>query len=408
MKILIISPCYAPDLGPSASMLAMLAENLVSLGNQVTVLAAVPHFPTGFVAREYRQRLWTWEYRSGVRVGRAWIPSGSRANLVHRALTFLVYQVLVTLAGLKLEYDVAFIANPAIETGLALICLGWLRRKPVVFGVWDVYPEVGVRMGLFRSQIIIQMVAFLEDVCLQTAQCVQVLGERFVADLAPHRIKYERITIIPPWLDTELIRPLPRQNSFSHEHKLDRKFVVLYAGNLGLTQGLEVVLAAARRLANEPEILFVFVGDGAGKEQLIRRAYGLDNVRFLPFQPRGRVPEMLASADLSLVVLKRGIGSSCLPSKIFSILSSARPVLACVDKNSEAWNLIERSRSGLCVLPENPEAIVQAILYLKKDPARGELMGRNGRLWAKKYHSSQAAAKQFEILLGRVVETGKQ
>ena len=408
MKILIVSPCYAPDLGPSAPMLAILAENLVSSGNQVTVLAAVPHFPTGFVSQQYRRRLWIWEYRNGVHVGRAWIPSGNRANLVHRSLTFVVYQILVTLAGLTLEYDVAFIANPAIETGLPFICLGWMRRKPVVFGVWDVYPEVGVRMGLFRNQIIIRTIALLEDVCLHTAQCIQVLGDGFVADLTYHRIKCEHIVIIPPWLDTELIRPLPRQNSFSHEHKLDEKFVVLYAGNLGLTQGLDVVLEAARRLTNEPEILFVFVGEGAGKEQLVRQAYGLDNVRFLPLQPRTRVPEMLASADLSLVVLKRGIGASSLPSKMFSILSSARPVLACVDKNSDAWNLIERSQSGLCVLPEDPEAIVGAILSLKKEPVLGELMGRKGRIWAKKYHSPQAAAEQFELLLGRVVENGRR
>ena len=120
-------------------------------------------------------------------------------------MTFLVYQILVTLAGLRLKYDVAFIVNPAIETGLPFVVLGWLRQKPVVFGVWDVYPEVGVRMGLFRNRVVVRLVAFLEDICLHTARYIQVLGEGFVADLASHGIKSEHIVVIPPWLDIELI-----------------------------------------------------------------------------------------------------------------------------------------------------------------------------------------------------------
>ena len=154
---------------------------------------------------------------------------------------------------------------------------------------------------------------------------------------------------------------------------------------------------------DEPEIMFLLVGDGAGKERLVSQASELNNVRFLPFQPRERLPEVLASADLSLVILKQGMGSSSLPSKTFSILSSARPVLACVDKGSDTWNLIERSQSGLCVLPENPTALVQAILSLKKDPAGREKMGMNGRAWVEKYHSPRVAAEQFELLLGSAI-----
>ena len=238
MKILIVSPCYPPDLGPSAPMFAMLAENLVALGHQVTVLAAVPHYPNGFVPQEYQRRLWTWKDCNGVWVGRAWIPSGNRANLLHRSLTFFIYQVLATLAGLRLDYDVAFIVNPAIETGLPFVLLGSMRRKPAVFGVWDVYPEVGVRMGLFRNRVVVRLVAFLEDICLHTARYIQVLGEGFVADLAFHGIKSERIVVIPPWLDIELIQPMSRQNPFSCQQGLKEKFVVLYAGNLGPAQGL--------------------------------------------------------------------------------------------------------------------------------------------------------------------------
>jgi colanic acid biosynthesis glycosyl transferase WcaI len=408
MKILIVSPYYPPDLGPSAPMLAILAESLVSSGHNVTVLASVPHFPGGQVAEEYRCRLWTWENCNGVRVGRAWIPSGNRANIAHRLLTFFVYQALATLAGLRLKYDVAFMTNPAIETGLPFTLLGCMRQKPVIFGVWDVYPEVGIRMGLFRKHAVINMVGFMEDFCLQRAHSIQVLGEGFVADLANHQISPDHIIVIPPWVDTKLIKPIQRHNSFSYENNLDDSFVVLYAGNLGLSQGLNTVLEAARRLRDRYEILFLFIGDGSGKTQLVSQASGLNNVRFLPFQPRESLPEVLACADLSLVSMKNGIGSSSLPSKTFSILASGRPVLACLDEGSDAWNLVQRSQAGLCIPAGDSKELVKAIIWLRDDPAWRELMGRNGRAWAEKNHSPQAAAEQFELLLVNAIEDKKR
>jgi colanic acid biosynthesis glycosyl transferase WcaI len=124
---------------------------------------------------------------------------------------------------------------------------------------------------------------------------------------------------------------------------------------------------------------------------------------FLPFQPRNRLPEVLASADISLVVLKKGIGTGSLPSKTFSILASARPVIASVDEGSETWNLIQRSNAGLCVAPENPSALVDAIQALLADRELREQMGRNGRKWAKEKHSPDSAAAQFEMLLNQII-----
>jgi colanic acid biosynthesis glycosyl transferase WcaI len=406
MDILIVTPYYPPDLGPSAPMFAMLAESLVSSGHKVTILAAAPHFPSGQVDEKYRNHLWTWEDRNGVRVGRSWIPSGNRANLPHRMLAFCVYQALVTLVGLSLKYDVLFITNPAIETGLPFTLLGWLRRKPIILAVWDVYPEVGVRMGLFRNRTVIRLVGMLEDFCLHRANRIQVLGEGFVADLAQHRIPPDQIVVIPPWVDTKLIKPIPRHNAFSHRHNLDDKFVVLYAGNLGLSQGLDTVLEAARRLSNRPEFLFLFVGEGNDKGQLVNQAAGLSNVRFLPIQPRERLTEMLASSDVSLVVMKQGIGSGSLPSKTFSIFASSRPVLASVDENSDVWNLVQASQAGLCVPSKDPAALAQAILWLKDASVRRTQMGWNGRAWAEKYHSPQAAATLFGSIFQTI--SGKQ
>ena len=389
-------------------MFTLLCEDLAARGHAVTVLCAVPHFPSGQVPPAYRHGWWQWAEQNGVQVCRVRVPSGNRANLLHRFWTFVVYQLLATFAGLRLQYDVTLVTNPAIETFLPFAVLCWLRRKPCIYAVWDVYPEVGVRMGLFRHRAVIRLVGFLEDFCLHRAQRTQVLSDGFRADLAHHGLTSDQIAVIPHWLDTELIHPLPRKNSFSQAHGLDEYFVVLYAGNLGLSQGLETVLESARVLADNSGIVFLFVGDGAGKTQLIEQAVGLNNVRFLPFQPRETLPEVLATADISLVVLKQGLGSVSLPSKLFSILASGRPVIASLDKGSDAWDLVQTSQAGMCVSPEDPMALVQAILSLRDDPTQCEQMSRNGRAWAKQFHSPQSAAAKFKNLFLSVMETGKR
>jgi colanic acid biosynthesis glycosyl transferase WcaI len=202
-------------------------------------------------------------------------------------------------------------------------------------------------------------------------------------------------------VDTDFIKPIPRDNAFSQELHLSNTFIVLYAGNLGLSQGLEHVLTAAEQLADHRDIKFVFVGDGSGREHLVAEAERrrLANVQFLPFQPRSRLPEVLATADISLVVLRRGIGSGSLPSKLFSILASGRPILASVDEGCETWELVERAQAGICVPPEDPIELAKAILNFKKDDCFRERLGLNGRAWAERYHSPQSAAEQFEKLL---------
>ncbi|HAV78802.1 MAG TPA: hypothetical protein DCX53_15740 [Anaerolineae bacterium] len=407
MNILVVTPYYTPDLGPSAPMFALLAEQLVSRGHTVTVACAAPHYPSGHVHDKYRNGLWKWDEKNGVRICRVRIPSGNRANLLHRLWVFLVYQLLVTLAGLRLQYDTALITNPAIETFLPFAILCWLRRKPSVFAVWDVYPEVGVRMGLFRNPILIWLVKLLEDFCLRRTNCIHVLSDGFLSELAQREIDPDRVAVIPPWLDTDLIRPLPRLNSYSIEHNLDECFVVLYAGNIGLSQGLETVLESAQILANRPDIVFLFVGEGAGRAELLDQAAGLGNVRFLPTESRERLPEVLATADVSLVAMKKNMGSVSLPSKLFSILASGRPVIASVDEDSDSYKLVNSSQAGMCVEPESPSDLAKAILNIKNDPLRRLQMGRDGRAWVLKFGSSYSAAEQFENLLMNIMGDGK-
>ena len=401
MHVLIVAPYYAPDLGPAAPLYTMLSEGLVKRGHRVTMIAAVPHYPSGQVLAAYRgARLWR-SSENGVEVIRVPLPSMNRANLAKRLLQFICFHFGATLAGLGKRYDVALVGGPGLQVWLPFAALVVFRRKPAVFSVHDVYPNVGVTLGIFRHRPVIAAVASLERFCLSRAFAIRILSESFRTGLRALGAPETKMALIYDWVDTELIKPMPKDNCFTREHKLTDRFVVLYAGNLGLSQGLEHVLTAAEQLVDQEDLLFAFVGDGAGRQNLMAQAEHrrLKNVEFLPFQPRERLPEVLASANVSLVILRRGIGTGSLPSKTFSVMASGRPLIASVDEGSETWNLVKMAKAGICVPPENPSEIVKAIIALKKDKEFSERLGRNGRIWAEQNHSSQSAAEQFEKLL---------
>jgi colanic acid biosynthesis glycosyl transferase WcaI len=405
MHILIITPNYNPDLGPSAPLFTMLSQGLKQRGHAVTVITAVPHYPSGQVSAEYRGKLFRQSDEQGVKVIRVGLPSVKRQSLPQRMVQFIIFQLSATLAQIGLTYDAVIAANPAIQVWLPFTWARIVRRKPVIFSVHDVYPDVGITLGIFKSRAQIALVGWLERFCLSHASFVRILSGSFRASLQRRNIPGSKIALIYDWVDTELIQPQEHDNPFAQQYKLSHDFVVMYAGNIGLSQGLEHILSSAELLAENTEMRFVFVGNGTGLETLQNQAtqMKLQNVHFIPFQPRERLPQVLASADISVVIIRPGIGSSSLPSKIYSIMASGRPILISVDEKSEAWGLIQRAGAGMWVDPENPSGMAEGIMTLKQDSGLRDRLGRNGRRWVLEHHSAQHAAEQFELLLKQAI-----
>jgi colanic acid biosynthesis glycosyl transferase WcaI len=269
MHILILTPYYSPDLGPSASLYSMLGESLVRRGHAVTVLTTVPHYPSGQVSPAYQgKRVWR-SQEKGVEVIRLWLPSVKRSNLALRLLQFLCYQVEAVWVGFRLNYDGAIVANPALWVWLPFVYFVSLRRRPAIFSVHDLYPDVGVTLGIFRHRPVIAMVSALERYCLRHSKVVRILSESFRPGLRDLGVPDTKMALIYDWVDTDLVHPLPFDNPFACEHGLTGRLVVLYAGNIGLSQGLENVLRTAEQLSSRSEIRFLFVGDGPGRETLV-------------------------------------------------------------------------------------------------------------------------------------------
>lgn len=401
MHILIFGTLYEPDLGPSAPLFAMLSRNLVQRGHQVTVITSVPHYPTGYVPPEFRGKLIRRSMEDGVEVVRVWLPSVNRMRLPLRALQTVCYQLGAGFASIGQKCDAVISGGPSLASLMPFFWSVFVRRKPAIFCVNDVYPDVGIKLGIFRHKPVIAAVAALERFCLHNASVVQIISDSFRPGLHALGVPDSKLVLLHLWVDTDLIRPIPHNNSFTQEQGLTDQFVVAYAGNIGLSQGLENLLDVAEMLAEHRDIRFVFVGDGMGREPLqnMAKQRNLHNVQFIPFQPRERLSEVLASADVSMVILRRGIGSDSLPSKTFSIMASGRPVLVSVDEDSETWKLVKRAKAGMWVPPEDKTKLAEAILTLKNDKALREQLGCNGRIWAEQHHSPQSAAEQFEKLL---------
>lgn len=406
MHILLITEYYRPDGGPAAPLFTMLSEELVKRGHQVTVIAPVPHYPSGTVPPDYQKIRKKRTVENGVDVIRVGLPSVNRSRLPARLLQFLLYQLQAVWFGWSLQYDVVIAHSPALEVWLPLKVLGALRSKPIVYSVHDVYPDVGIKLGIFRHPLIIRLVTALEKSCLNSATQVRILSKSFLPKLVALGVPEKKITLIYDWVETDQIKPLPRENDFGREFGLINNFIVLYAGNLGFVQGLDKVLEAANLLKDDPQIRFLLVGDGGRRAELVEiaRQQNLKNVLFLPYQPRDRMPQVLATCDVALVSLSKGTGFGALPSKTFSILASGRPLIACVDEGSDTWNLVERAQAGLPIPPEDPFELQKALRKLKQDPLLCGQLGQNGRDYVTRFHSPDYAAQAFEDLLNRAVE----
>ncbi len=209
-----------------------------------------------------------------------------------------------------------------------------------------------------------------------------------------------KIRVIPNFIDTDWIRPGPRENAYRAANGLAGKRVVTYAGNVGLSQALDLVLSAAGSLADRPDVAFVINGGGAARADLQAeaRSRGLDNVVFVDMQPKETLPAVLAAADIHVVPLKRGLAASSVPSKLYSVLAAGRPIVASVDGGTEVARTVERAGAGLAVEPEDAAAFTAAIVELLDHPDRAEAMGAAGRRFVESWASPAMVARAYEAL----------
>lgn len=411
MRVLIYSYNYHPEPIGIAPLMTELAEGLVRQGHEVRVVTGMPNYPQRQVYDDYKGKLYLTETRNGVIIQRSFIWVKPKPTLIDRLLldgSFVVSSFFQALRGWR--PDVILLTVPPLPVSVPAALLGLIYNCPIVLNVQDILPEAAIHVGLLKSKTMIRILESLERFSYRTAHTISVIADGFVDNLINKGVPASKITCIPNWVNTQFIRPLPKEdNAFRKAHGLEGKFVVMYSGNIALTQGLETVVEAAALLSDSPDIAFVIVGESRAIAKLKDHCItcGANNVHLLPFQPREKLPEMLAAADVGLIVQKHNVVSFNMPSKTQVLLSSGRAIVASVPSTGSAAKAIEKSRGGMVVAPENPEALANAILKLSSDPELADRYGYQGRQYALERYSFEQALMQYEKLFYAVASTRK-
>lgn len=409
MRIVVICPHFEPDSAPTGTVMTAIVGELAAIGHELHVVTALPWYHGHRVEPEWRG--------SWIRTERtAWgsitrihpFPGDDKANLPRRAVGFAGFSVLAGVAAVRAggwlrKADIVFAMSPPLTLGLTGWVVGLIRRARLVFNIQDVFPDAAVRTGALTDRRLIGLANRLERVSYHRARAVTVLSADLAANVADkvrpqHR---HRVHVIPNFVDTERVRPLDRMTRYRAELGIGDQPVVLYAGNVGFSQALDLVVEAARRC---PEITFVVNGDGAARASLEADAAGLSNMRFAGYQPPGRLAEVLASGDVHVVPLRAGLGDVSVPSKTYSSLAAARPVVASIDLDTEIPRLLAVAGAGLSVPPDDPEAFTEAIRALVSDPERAAELGSAGRRWVIAEASPVAVANAYDQLMHAVVD----
>jgi colanic acid biosynthesis glycosyl transferase WcaI len=400
LRLAVLCPHFTPDTAPTGEVMTRIVLELAALGHELHVVTSLPWYrehriEPGWDGKLLRREKTEWGSITRVHP----FPGDDKKNLVRRALGFAGFSVLAGIGSLPGgRVDAVIAMSPPLTIGLT----GWVthlvRRGPLVFNIQDVFPDAAVETGAITDRRVIRVARWLERVSYHRAAAVTVLSadlrDNVVAKVRPsHR---GRVHVIPNFVDTEFIAPADRRTAFRIELGIGDEPVVLYAGNVGFSQSLEMVVAAAARF---PHATFVINGDGAARGALEVQAASIPNVRFSGYQPKERVPEVLASGDIHLVPLKRGLGRVSVPSKTYSILAAGRPVLAAIDPDTEVPRMLAASGGGLAVPPDDPVAFEAGLGQLLSDLPGARNMGAAGREWVLGAASPVAVARAYEQLV---------
>jgi colanic acid biosynthesis glycosyl transferase WcaI len=411
VRLLVLCPHYAPDTAPTGEVMTSIGSELVARDHELHVVTSLPWYQHHRIEPGWTGRIVRHEDTDWGRITRVHPFPTDKRNIPARAAGFAGFTVLTAAMGLagrpSSRPDGVLAMSPPLTLGGA----GWLAarrwRVPFVFNIQDVFPDVAVELGAITDPRVIRLASWLERWSYRRSDAVTVLSDDLRDNLVA-KIQgtvpdaYDRIRVIPNFVDTDRIRPRdPEADSYRREHGLTGKRVVMYAGNVGFSQSLELVLAAARTLGDRPDmsdVVFVINGGGSARAQLEQQAAGLDNVVFVDFQPKERLPEVLAAADIQVVPLKRGLARSSVPSKTYSILAAGRPVVASVDEGTEVARVVEQAGAGVAVPPDDPDAFTKALVTLLDDPHSAREMGRAGRAFVEAWASPAAIAERYESL----------
>jgi len=383
VRFLILSQYFSPEVGAPQTRLSAFARELIRAGHSVEVVTAMPNYPRGRIHDGYRGRFIISEKTDGISIHRVWVYAALGASW-RRAASFASFAV-TSLFGLRRcqRPDWVFVESPPLTAVLPGVMASRVWRVPLIMNVADLWPDSLRALEVSRGPLTMKFLYRLERFAYTRAECLIAITEGVRHALIQQKgVPPSKVTILSNGADCETFRPMPADRELKRTLGVEKKGIVLFAGNHGYAQGLENALAAARQLQDE-SVQFLFLGDGSAKAGLVRLAaeWEMANVTFLnPVAPM-EVARYFSIADCGLacqrdVVVLEGNR----PAKLSTIMACGKPVVFA--GKGEGAQLVEAAGAGVVVRPEDAVVLANAIRELLADPERAAIMGANGRAYA--------------------------
>jgi colanic acid biosynthesis glycosyl transferase WcaI len=407
MRIAMLGINYWPEETGIAVFSTGRCEYLAARGHAVTMLTGLPYYPRWRVDPAYRGRLFTRERRNGVDIARSYLYVPRRVTTLRRMFheaSFIASSCLRALAGAR--PDLLITVSPPLGLALSSVLLQRRWGIPYVFHVPDLQPDAAVDLGMLPSGPLVRALYAVERLAYRRAALVTTLTGAMQRRIIDKGIAPERVTLSPDWADPGLFA-LPAEGGGAAARRslgLEGRFIVLHAGNMGVKQGLDVVLDAALRTRDRADVVYLLVGDGAARPALEKRAaaMALPNLRFLPLQPDEAFRDLLAAADLTLVTQQKVVADIVFPSKVLTLLAAAKPVVASLNHSSEVARVVAESGAGLVTPAEDGAALAEAVRVIHDDPLSRRGMAEAGRAYARAHWDRGRTLAELEEALLRI------
>lgn len=379
MKFVILTQYYPPEIGAPQTRLSELAKHLADCGHDVTVLTAMPNYPSGKIYPGYAG-IFRKERLCGSRVIRTFIYPAQSAHIVPRMMNYFSFVVSSSFFGSFMldSPDFLMVESPPLFLGIAGLWLRWWKNSKLIFNVSDLWPETAVELGIVaKDGLATRMAYWLEKICYRSAWLITGQSKSIVENIR-QRFPGRPVFHLSNGVDTEFFSPDRKTAVARASLGTDEQFVAVYAGLHGHAQGLSQILKAARVLASDTRFRFVLIGEGPEKSGLQKMAnqMGLANVRFLDPRLHAEIPGILAAADAILVPLVGQI-TGAVPSKIYEGMASGRPLV--VIASGEPAEIASEYNTGLTVTPNDTVRLVEALRNLRENSQLAKSFGENGR-----------------------------
>ncbi|GHD14279.1 glycosyltransferase family 4 protein [Tianweitania populi] len=406
MHILFLTDNFTPEVNAPASRSFEHCREWVKAGHRVTVITGVPNFPRGQVFPGYRNRLWQTEVIDNIRVVRVWTFICANEGFLCRTLDYFSFMVTALLAAFFVRrIDVVVGTSPQFFTVCAAWLVSVLRRAPFVFELRDLWPQSIRVVGAMQDGVLLKALSRIELFLYHRAALIVAVTHSFKRILTARGVDPGKIAVVTNGVDLQRFQPASKDPLLEAELGLTNRFVAGYIGTHGLAHGLDTVLDAARQLRDlgESDVRILMLGDGAEKADLQRRAKAEDlrNILFVDTVPKDQVSRYWSLLDCSLIHLRRDpLFRSVIPSKLFEAMATGIPVVLGVE--GEVADIVRRYEVGVTVPPEDAQALVEAVLALRDDPACRATMAENGAQAARRFSRPALALSMLQAIEGVV------